>query len=564
MNERQETTPQHDETPQAIFSEQTSTVSHEGSQALTRREELEEMFKALKETVKKLDSNDPLRYQIMTCAPESWSINKISKEFEVSKRAARKSKILRAEKGIWRTIDKKLCMRIPETTTNAVRAFYLQDSNSKILPGMKDVMSIKVDGERRAAQKRLILYTIKELYDMFQTSHPEMNISLSYFCHLRPKNVVLPGASGTHVVCVCTIHQNIILMVDSISDLLNSIQSEDKPKTYQDFLKLIMCDDPDRDCYFSECEKCPDEANVSNYLINVLGEADISTVEYAKWISVDRTTMVNVTASVEDFADEFKVALSKLKSHSFITWKQSEYQKSLKDNLPTGTVLMMFDFTQNFTYVAQDAAQAFYFNNSQCSVFPLIFYYKEGGILKHRCCVFLSDCTKHDSAFVYAALTIILPKIRALIKSVKKVIYFTDGAKQHFKNRYQIDLLRHHKEDFGLEAEWHFSTTAHGRSEYDGIGGKFKHEAYKHSLQASPKDAILNFPQLVKWGESHFSNIEIFNFDKNYHDRITKKLARRFSVAPAVPGISKNHSFVFKNDLLTMRKFSTDEVCENL
>lgn len=220
----------------------------------------------------------------------------------------------------------------------------------------------------------------------------------------------------------------------------------------------------------------------------------------------------------------------------------------------------MFDFNQNYTYVAQDAAQAFYFNNAQCSVFPFIFYFKEDGVIKRESSVFLSDCTKHDSTFVYAALKKIMPKIKARVKKIKKIIYFTDGAKQHFKNRYSIDLLRHHKEDFGMNADWHFSTTAHGRNEYDGLGATFKSRAYAYSLQAEPRKAILNFDNLVRWGKRNFKNIEIYSFDKAYHDKITKELSKRYQVAPAVNGIMKNHSFFLnKEKNLVMKRFSTDE-----
>lgn len=58
----------------------------------------------------------------------------------------------------------------------------------------------------------------------------------------------------------------------------------------------------------------------------------------------------------------------------------------------------------------------------------------------------------------------------------------TDGAKQHFKNKFQISNLIKHKEDFNFEAEWHFSATAHGKSAYDGIGATFKRAAYKQCL----------------------------------------------------------------------------------
>ena len=253
--------------------------------------------------------------------------------------------------------------------------------------------------------------------------------------------------------------------------------------------------------------------------------------------------MVNINATPQEFTKQFVESLIKLKVHSFITKKQSAYCKYLRENLKEGEVLIMFDFNQNFAYVAQDAAQAYYFNKTQCSVFPVIYYFREGGVIGHECCVVLSDSTRHDSTFVYAAIALIMPKIQARVKKVKKIIYFTDGAKQNFKNRFQIDLLRHHKQDFGLEAEWHYSITAHGRSEYDGIGATFKTKAYKASLKADAKNALLTFDALIKWAKNNFENVSIYHFTKSYHDSITRRLNKRYGAAPAINGISQNHSF---------------------
>ncbi len=38
------------------------------------------------------------------------------------------------------------------------------------------------------------------------------NVGSSKFAELRPPHCVLAGASGTHSMCVCTIHQNMKLM----------------------------------------------------------------------------------------------------------------------------------------------------------------------------------------------------------------------------------------------------------------------------------------------------------------------------------------------------------------
>jgi len=55
---------------------------------------------------------------------------------------------------------------------------------------------------------------LKEAYQRFKEKHPMEKIGFSKFADLCPKHCVLAGASGTHAVCVCTIHQNIKLRKD--------------------------------------------------------------------------------------------------------------------------------------------------------------------------------------------------------------------------------------------------------------------------------------------------------------------------------------------------------------
>jgi len=82
-----------------------------------------------------------------------------------------------------------------------------------------------------------------------------------------------------------------------------------------------------------------------------------------------------------------------------------------------------------------------------------------------------------DTAAVYTIQNLLIPEIHKNVTKLKTIIYVTDGAKQYFKNRYQIANLLCHNDDFQIEAEWHFCATAHGKSCYDGIGAIFKREA---------------------------------------------------------------------------------------
>lgn len=126
------------------------------------------------------------------------------------------------------------------------------------------------------------------------------------------------------------------------------------------------------------------------------------------------------------------------------------------------------------------------------------------------------------------------------MKKEKKIVYVTDGARQHFKNSFEIANLINHEDDFGIKAEWHYYATAHEKSCYDGLGAIFKREAYRTSLFVKPKYAILTPESLVK-SKSHFQNNDIFQFTKIEHEKSRRKLNRRFELAKAVPEILNNH-----------------------
>ena len=80
---------------------------------------------------------------------------------------------------------------------------YLSDEMSRVMPWMKDYVSIMTDtGKSEHVQKRLILCSVKELYEHFTTLHPNVKVGFSTFASRRTKHCVLAGRSETHSVCV--------------------------------------------------------------------------------------------------------------------------------------------------------------------------------------------------------------------------------------------------------------------------------------------------------------------------------------------------------------------------
>ena len=86
----------------------------------------------------------------------------------------------------------------------------------------------------------------------------------------------------------------------------------------------------------------------------------------------------------------------------------------------------------------------------------------------------ISDCLKHDTLAVHAFITEMLTAVKNKYQNVKKVIYFSDGAVNQYKNFKMFANLCNHYNDYSISGEWHFFATSHGKSPYDGVGGTVK------------------------------------------------------------------------------------------
>lgn len=141
-------------------------------------------------------------------------VTEVLKTFRCSANFAYKCRDLKSKKGILSVPDPPLRNKISTDTANLVKEFYRSDENSRLMPGMKDFVSIKSnDGKTEKIQKRLVCCNLRELYSLFKSEFPNLKIGFSKFAEYRPQECTLAGGSGTHTVCVCIIHQNVKLMI---------------------------------------------------------------------------------------------------------------------------------------------------------------------------------------------------------------------------------------------------------------------------------------------------------------------------------------------------------------
>ena len=102
------------------------------------------------------------------------------------------------------------------------------------------------------------LCNLQEFYTAFKEKHPNVNIGFSKFCTLRPKWCVLAGSKMTHSVCVCSAHQNVVLLVDAMDW-----------QTYKDLIKKIVYNPESNKCIIHQCESCPGTATLKEFLDQV-------------------------------------------------------------------------------------------------------------------------------------------------------------------------------------------------------------------------------------------------------------------------------------------------------
>ncbi|XP_044597473.1 uncharacterized protein LOC123274038 [Cotesia glomerata] len=202
---------------------------------------------------------------------------------------------------------------------------------SSMMPGKKNFISLRNDnGTKVQCQKRLVLCNLKELHKTFKSRYPEIKIGFSSFASLRPKYCILAGGCGTHTVCVCSIHQNIKLMIlgGNFSRLTEG--TDLSLESYNDCLSSIVCQEPSAKCFLNNCSQCPGVEKVKGHLLNLMEDNEIDEINYKQWVSTPRVTLERTIKNTNHFVDDFGEKLKALLPHNFIAKDQAAYLRQVK------------------------------------------------------------------------------------------------------------------------------------------------------------------------------------------------------------------------------------------
>ena len=119
---------------------------HHDSPECSKCSDLDRLTALLKEKLKMSSAQEKVK--ILILAPESWSISKTCNEFDVSKYLIKKARKLKNSKGILAEPGKKKGNVLSDETKLKVLEIFKSDEFSRMCPGKKDWVSIKINAEK--------------------------------------------------------------------------------------------------------------------------------------------------------------------------------------------------------------------------------------------------------------------------------------------------------------------------------------------------------------------------------------------------------------------------------
>ena len=288
-----------------------------------------------------------------------------------------------------------------------------------------------------------------------------------------------PHPSGTHSVCLCTVHQNTKLIFDAFCSAINkSIEKRErdfyknknkqmeadeehgrKDKTEQNFslfnvthknmLAMIVCNIQKMECMVHRCHKCPTYTALREYVELKFQEYDIEEdITYSQWDRTDRTILRTQTTPVDEFIELLVYHIDNLSKHSFIAKSQPRYLKVRKEEIDEETCIILLDFAENYHFIVQDEVQGYHWNKDQCTLHPVVICYKnQQNQLIHKSICILSDNLDRETSFVHQLQRLVSNFIQETLPQIKDIEYWSAGQYKNFKN-----LLNfcNHVNDFGF------------------------------------------------------------------------------------------------------------------
>jgi hypothetical protein len=295
----------------------------------------------------------------------------------------------------------------------------------------------------------------------------------------------------------------------------------------------------------TRCPSCPGADSLEKFLEESIDDETEDVITFKKWAQTDGTKLETIQLSRDDFIDSLVVAVGNLTAHHYVARNQSARFVKCKEEIDNETCVLVSDFSENFSFIIQDSIQGYYWANDQATLLPFLGYMKlEDGTDVSVSMAVISNHLTHDTVSVHSFLKPVLQHLKELNPALKKIKYFTDGSGAQYKNKKNFANLCAHNLDFnGLDAEWHFFASCHGKSACDGIGGTLKRLARLASLQRNVNSQITTPQHLFQWASDTVTGIKCFYVSSELVILNEQSIEKRMDEAIAVKGKRSFHCY---------------------
>ena len=366
--------------------------------------------------------------------------------------------------------------------------FYHDDFNSRVLPGKKDVPSVRMKNESKRVKerKRYFLDDIDNLHIRFKEKYPNNQVSRTIFFQLCPVWII-PMLKQSQEVCQCICHENINLLLESLCKYIRSNHVNcdlHEIQTSDVIWEKTVCGKYNLNCVRCECTNC--SVDNIDILFSFHNNNLLDEIELFQWKGVTYqegknkvSKKVKSVVTVSDALAAVKEQLYPFSYHMYVYIVQLHLSKCQNHGVVDGEVIISEDFSENYSIKHQDEIMSAHWSQQSITLFCATAHYLKNGVKTLEHYILCSDDMGHDKNNVYFYNSQILEDLKKKYVNINNVQMDHPG---NLKTNTIYVIFDFTWEDHGMVADWNFFATSHGKGENDGAGGDVKNGVWRKVL----------------------------------------------------------------------------------
>ena len=408
---------------------------------------------------------------------------------------------------------------LPDNTVSLIKEFFYRPDIVYTAPGMRDEMTVWENGVKSKLRKHFLTMFMREAFALFKEFNPDVSVSFSKFCSLRPPNVLLLENSPVDQ-CKCRHHENFRLKMKSLG-----VEYD------QSWWQKVLCTSGDllSQCWKSECETC----KAGKLFLKPDEQSQTKIVTYLEWKKDfnERLTKIAESGSMSSLYQLVMDELPMFQEHVRIKRIQSESFEQDKMNCR----VLQVDFAMAYSCEYQNEIQSALWARDSVTLFTGAVFF-EGTCKTYLIC---SDTRDKGKSTVYAFMMYLYQNMPQQPGNIQEVI-FTDGPSSEFKNRFCMKLLRDITLKLKKDVTWKYFATSHGKGVVDGIGGKAKSLVRQKVMSKSEITIVKDSVSFAKVAAELMPATHVVHISQKEIDDMVNTV-NPWSDVPAMQGIHRVH-----------------------